>query len=125
MCGGNQVVFSCSQAADTSEWIVTLLSGRKLTGSALSSNVGRTVTLQNDPGFGFKIHVLSSSGPNRVLSELRVIAVGQLNSATVTCEGISGSFNHPIPIFPVGKDIHSKTGFLFCCGQVNHCGKLS
>ena len=103
MCVGNQVVFSCEQAGSTAEWSVTLSSGRRLNGLALSSNVGTTVTLQNDPGFGFEIHVLPSSGPTRVFSELRVTAARQLNNVTVTCEGPSGSFNHPIPIFPLGE----------------------
>ena len=103
MCVGNQVAFLCQQAGDTAEWIVTLLSGVRMTGLALSSNVGTPVTLQNDPGFGFEIHVLPSSRPSRVLSELRMPAARGLNSVTVTCEGHSGSFNHPIPVFPLGE----------------------
>ena len=97
------MVFSCEQAGDTAQWIVTLRSGTRLTGLALSSNVGTPVALQNDPGFGFEIHVLSSSGPSRVFSELRVTAARQLNNVTVTCEGHSGSFNHLIPVFPLGE----------------------
>ena len=103
MCVRNQVVFSCEQDRSTAEWIVTLESWRRLTGLALSSNVETPQSLQIDPGFGFEIHVLSSSGPTRVFSELRVTAARQLNNVTVTCEGHSGSFNHLIPVFPLGE----------------------
>ena len=99
---GKQVVFSCEQPGSTAEWIVTLLSEQRLTGLALSSNT-LSLPLQNDPGFGFEIHVLPSSGPSRVFSELRVTAARQINRATVVCEGHSGSFSHPISIFPLGE----------------------
>ena len=103
VCVGKQVVFSCEQAGNTAEWIVTLLSGRRLTGIALSSNIEAPQSLQNDPGFGFEIHVLSSSGPSRVFSELRVTAARQIDRVTVTCEGLGGSFNDLIHIFPLGE----------------------
>ena len=102
MCIGNRVVFSCEQAGDTAQWVVTLLSGRRLTGPALASNVGTTLTLRDDPGFGFEIHVLSESSSTRVFSELRVTAARELNGATVTCQG-SRSFMHVVQIFPLGK----------------------
>ena len=104
LCAGQEVVFSCEQPGDTAVWAVTLLSGRRLTASALSSNVGNPVPLENDPGLGlnFEVHVFSSSSSTRVFSELRVTAARELNGATVECGGFSGNFRSTIQIFLVG-----------------------
>ena len=58
---------------------------------------------QNDPGFGFEIHVLSSSSASSVISELRVTAVRQLNGVTVECEGGGGRYMSTFQIASVGE----------------------
>ena len=63
-----------------------------LVNSVSSSLAGTVLTFSNDPGFGFEIHVLSSSSSSSVITELRVTAVRQLNGVTVECVGPSGSF---------------------------------
>ena len=103
VCVGNQVVFSCEQAGDTASWVVTLLSGTRLSGPILDSNVGTILPLRNDPGFEFEIHVLPESSPTRVFSELRVTAARELNGVTVTCTNGISSFMHMIQIFPLGE----------------------
>ena len=103
MCAGQEVVFSCEVAGGTAAWDVTLLSGRRLTGSVFPSDVGNPVPLENDPGLGFEVHVLSSSSSTRVFSELRVTAARELNGATVRCTGICGDFMSTIQVFPISE----------------------
>ena len=96
---GKQVVFVCQQTGSFLRWTVGNLprSGAvEQTASSLivvSSQAGSVLTFTDDPGFGFEIHVSSSSSASSVISKLRVTAVRQLNGATVECAGDSG----PLP----------------------------
>ena len=95
ICEGEQVVFTCQQSGSASRWTVNL-PGVLISNSASSSQAGRVLTFVDDPGFGFEIHILSSSSP--IISELHVTAVRQLNGVTVECVGNSGSFMSTIEI---------------------------
>ena len=90
----------CQQTSSTSRWTVDLPGGvsNQLVNSASSSLAGTVSTFANDPGFGFEIHVLSSSSTSSVISELHVTAVRQLNGVTVECVGVSGRFMSTIQI---------------------------
>ena len=105
VCVGEQVVFVCQQSGSTSRWTVDLPGeiSNELSISASSSQAGTVLIFVNDPGFGFEIHILSSSSASSVISELRVTAVRQLNGATVECAGASGSFMSTIQIASVGE----------------------
>ena len=106
VCVTNQVVFGCQQTGSFIRWTVGNLPrgiNTELTRSASSSQVGIVLTFTDDPGFGFEIHVLSSSSSSSVLSELRVTAVRELNGVTVECLGNSGSFPSTIEIASVGE----------------------
>ena len=102
---GQQAVFTCQQSGSISRWTVNLPGGTsaRLTNSAISSQAGTVLTFVDDPGFGFEIHVLSSSSSTNVISELLVTALSQLNGVTVECIGISGIFMSTIHIASVGK----------------------
>ena len=99
VCVGGQIVFTCQQTRNTFRWTVNLPNG-DLSTSASSSQAGTVLTLSNDPGYGFEIHILSSS------SKLRVTAVRQLNGVTVECEGPSGTYMSTIQIALVGESVH-------------------
>ena len=91
-------MFTCQQAGTTSRWTVNLPMDILLQLSASSSQTGTVSNFINDPGFGFDIHILSSSSSSSVISELRVTAVRQLNGVTVECLGSSGRFMSTIHI---------------------------
>ena len=99
-------MFGCQQPGSTSRWTVDLPGGisNQLSNSASSSLAGRVLTFQNDPGFGFEIHVLSSSSSSSVISELRVTAVRELNGVTVKCAGSDGTYRSTIQITSVGEE---------------------
>ena len=105
-----QVVFVCQQTGSTSRWTVDLPGGisNRISSSPSSSLAGTVLTFADDPGFGFEIHVLSSSSASSVISELLVTAVRELNGATVECAGVSGSFMSTIQIASVGKSVFSQ-----------------
>ena len=94
VCVGEQVVFVCQQIGSTLRWTVDLPGGvsNQLSTSAVSSQSGTVWTIPNDPGFGFEIHILSSSSASSVITELRVTAVRELNGVTVECLGGTGLF---------------------------------
>ena len=104
VCVGEQVVFVCQQSGGISRWTVSLPGGisNELSNSASSSQAGTVLTFTNDPGFGFEIHVLSSSSSGSVISELHVTAVRQLNGVTVECAELSERFMSTIQIASVG-----------------------
>ena len=79
-------------------WKVTLLSRTELEKVVRSTDFGRKLTFEIDPGFGFELHVLSRSSAT---SELRVIAARQLDGVIVECTGHSGIFMATIDV--VGK----------------------
>ena len=103
VCVGNQVVLSCEHTDSAARWTVTLLSGIELEKLVRSTDAGRILTFENDPGFGFELHVLSRSSAIRVFSELRVTAASQLNGVSVECTGPSGIFMSTIHVTLVGK----------------------
>ena len=103
VCVGKQVVFVCQEAGSSLRWTVNLPGGSSIVNSASSAQAGTVLTFSNDPGFGFEIHVLSSSSASSVISELRVTAVRQLNGVTVECVGPSGRFMSTIQIASVGE----------------------
>ena len=108
MCEGKQVVLTCQGTGSSSRWTVgNLRSGAvdQISLTVDSSQAGRVLTFQDDPGFGFEIHVLSSSSTSNVISELRVTAVRELNGVTVECAGGSGRFTSTIQIASVGKSV--------------------
>ena len=108
---GKQVVFVCQQAGITLRWTVDLPGGisNELVNSARSSQAGMVLTFAYDPGFGFEIHVLSSSSARNVISELRVTAVRELNGATVECTGSSGNYMSTIEISAsIGESVFSQ-----------------
>ena len=104
---GKQVVFVCQQSGSTSRWTVGLPGGvsNELVNSASSSQRGMVLTFANDPGYGFEIHVLSSSSASSVISELRVTAIRQLNGIMVECTGPTGMLTSTIQIASVGEYI--------------------
>ena len=99
---GNRVVLSCEQMDSQTRWTVTLLSGIELEKVVMSADVGRIFTFENDPGFGFELHVLSRSSATRVFSELRVTAARQLNGVSVECTGFH-IFMSTVHVALVGK----------------------
>ena len=101
VCVGEQVVFVCQQSGSTLRWTVGNLPGgvsNELTITSSSSQAGMVLTLVDDPGFGFEIHVLSSSSSSNVITELHVTAVRQLNGVTVGCRGPIESYMSTIQI---------------------------
>ena len=84
VCVGQQVVFTCQQTGVNSRWKVNL-PNKTISNSVYASLEGTVSTFINDPGFGFEIHRLPSSSSSSVISELRVIAVEQLDGVTVEC----------------------------------------
>ena len=98
---GKQIVFSCQQAGGIASWTVELPLGRTLFSSASSSQSDRMATFLND-NFGFTIHILPTSTPSRIHTELRVTAVRELHGVGVVCQGGSGIFNSTIQVAPVG-----------------------
>ena len=94
---GQQVVFRCQQISATSRWTINL-SNITISNSATFSQAGTMSNFIDDPGYGFEIHILSSSSSSSVISELRVTAVRQLNGVTVECLGVSGNFISTIQI---------------------------
>ena len=104
-------MFTCQQPGPISVWRINLPM-TTLTNSASSSEAAGTVsTFVNDPGFGFEIHILSSSSGS-VISELRVTAVRELNGVTVECIGGSGTFTSTIQIASVGELVYRGTRIL-------------
>ena len=92
VCPGNRVSFICQQIGTPSQWIINLPS-IILIQSVRSSQVGSIVTFQNDPGFDFKIHVISWNNASiRLTTELQVTAVRELNDVTVQCAGPRATF---------------------------------
>ena len=102
MCGGKQVVFSCQQSG-FSRWSVDLPSMEQLTLLIISSTSDTELMLDNDPGFGFTVHILSTS--QGIHSELRVTVVRELNGATVRCEGGRATSPSTIQISSVGRPV--------------------
>ena len=102
---GKQIVLVCQQTGTTSRWTVSLPGGvsNDLVNSASSSQAGTVLMFANDPGFGFEIHVLSSSSGSNVITELRVTAVRQLNGVMVECTGPTGMLTSTIQIASVGE----------------------
>ena len=100
-------MFVCQQPGFTSRWTVNL-PGVILSNSASSSLAGTVLNFLNDPGFGFEIHVLSSSSTSSVISELRVTAVRQLNGVTVECLGSDGSITSTFQIVSGDKLLNDK-----------------
>ena len=103
VCVGNRVVLSCEQTDRAARWTITLLSGMRLEKGVISTDVGRILTFENDPGFGFELQVLSRSSATRVFSELRVTAARQLDGVSVECTGLTGIFMTTIDVALVGK----------------------
>ena len=95
-------MFVCQQTGPTLTWRVTLPGGSSIERSVLSPQAGTVSTFANDPGFGFEIHILSSSSAS-IISELCVTAVRQLNGVTVECRGGSGTDMSNIQIASVGE----------------------
>ena len=106
MCPGQQVVFVCQQTGSTSRWTVGNLPGvlDQISLTVDSSQAGTVLTIPDESSFGFEIHVLSSSLASRVISELRVTAVRQLNGVTVECAG-DRYYTSTIQIASVGKSV--------------------
>ena len=101
MCPGNRIIFTCQQTSVVSRWAINLLSGI-LRASAQSSQVESKVTIVNDPGFHFEIHIVSTNS-NSIISELQVTAVRELNGVTVECSGLSGNYMSTIEVASVGE----------------------
>ena len=70
--------------------------------SVRTSQVESKVTIVNDPGFHFEIHIVSNSS-NSIISELQVTAVRQLNGVTVECSGASEHYMSTIEVASVGE----------------------
>ena len=104
---GKQVVFVCQQTGSTSRWTVGNLPGAtgvldQISLTIDSSQAGTVLPIPDKSSFGFEIHVLSSSLASRVISELRVTAVRQLNGVTVECAG-DRFYTSTLQIASVGK----------------------
>ena len=103
MCPGNRVIFNCQQTSVVSRWIINLnLPSGMLQATVRSSQVGSKVTIVNDPGFHFEIHIVSNSS-NSIISELQVTAVRELNGVTVECDGASERYMSTIEVASVGE----------------------
>ena len=102
MCVGEQVVFVCQQTGSYSRWEVYLPGVNWLSRSVSSSQAGTVLSFTDDPGYGFEIHILSSSSASSVIADLRVTALRQLNGVTVECLGSSGIFMSTIQISSLG-----------------------
>ena len=105
MCPGNRVIFTCQQTKlnIVSRWTINLPSGMLQT-SVRTSQVESKVTIVNDPGFHFEIHIVSNSS-NGMISELQVTAVRQLNGVTVECDGpgVDEHYMSTIEVASVGE----------------------
>ena len=101
MCPGNRVNFTCQHTSIVSRWIINLPSGI-LQAIVRSSQVGSKVTIVNDPGFHFEIHIISNSS-NSIISELQVTAVRQLNGVTVECDADHEHYTSTIEVASVGE----------------------
>ena len=101
VCPGNRIIFACQQAGSVSRWKIYLPSIALLS-TIRSSQNGSILTLVDNPGFNFEIHVVSNSS-NSITSELQVIAVRDLNDVTVECGGTSGTFMSTIRVASVGE----------------------
>ena len=86
VCPGNRVILTCQQPGVVALWMINLPSGT-LQNTALSSQIGSVLTFVNDPGFNFELHVVSINSSNILTTELRVIAVRELNGVAVECDG--------------------------------------
>ena len=108
---GKEVVFVCQQTSSFVRWTVGNLPrgiSSEISRAVLSSQAGTVLTFSDDSGFGFEIHVLSSSSASSVISELHVTAVRLLNGVTVECAGGSGYYTYTIQISSVGEYAHYK-----------------
>ena len=101
MCPGNRVIFTCQQTNIVSRWTINLPSGMLQT-YVRTSQVESNVTIVNDPGFHFEIHIVSTSS-NSTISELQVSAVRQLNGVTVECDGADEQYMSTIEVASVGE----------------------
>ena len=71
---------------------------------AFSTQLGSLLTLTNDPGFNFELHIVSNSSGN-FTTELQVTAVRELNGVTVECFGSSGTITSTINVTSVGESM--------------------
>ena len=71
--------------------------------SVRTSQVESKVTIINDPGFHFEIHIVSNSSNSTIISELQVTAVRELNGVTVECDGASERYTSTIEVASVGE----------------------
>ena len=101
VCPGNRIIFTCQQAGIFSRWKIYLPS-IALERTVQNSQTGSILTLVDDRGFNFEVHVVSNSS-NSITSELQVIAVRDLNDVTVECGGTSGTFMSTIRVASVGE----------------------
>ena len=101
VCPGNCVIFTCHQPGAFINWRIILRSVT-LQNVAQSSHYGSSLTFVADPGFGFKIHIVSNSS-NSITTELQVTAVRELNGVTVECIGPNGTSISTIRVASLGK----------------------
>ena len=101
VCPGNRIIFACQQAGIFSRWKIYLPS-ITLENAVRNSLNGSILTLVDDPGFNFEIHVVFISS-NGITSELQVIAVRDLNDVTVEYGGSSGTFTSTVRVASVGE----------------------
>ena len=103
VCPGNRIIFTCQQTGDVSRWRINLrMPSINLQSTVRRSQNGSILTLVDDPGFNFEVHVVSNSS-NSITSKLQVIAVRDLNDVTVECGGSSGTFMSTIRVASVGE----------------------
>ena len=103
VCPGNRVILTCQQPGTLTRWTITL-SSSTIDNSVQSpqNGPGSILMFENDPGFNFEIHVISS-GSDSITTELQVTAVRELNGVTVECAGLTTRFTSTIIVASISE----------------------
>ena len=84
-CPGDTVRITCDTApTDTLRWVISYQGGPDLNRVVLPSQIGMTLPVSEDPGFGFQI-TATGSGSAITSSVLTFPANTALNGGTVEC----------------------------------------
>ena len=108
VCPGIHVIFTCQQSGAIARWNINLQSDSQIRFTVQDEEVGSIITIGQDSGFEFQLHIVSISSANsNITTELQVTAARELDGVTVECIGNSGMFVSTIRVASVGElNIH-------------------